>query len=68
MECIDRRRVSFDIKLDGADNIKRLFAMTPYYWRTSSADAQRLYELESLETKVDVVIAAYKKRDRKENL
>ena len=68
MERIAEKRVCFDIKLDGADNIKRLFAMTPYYWRTSSADAQRLYDLDSLSTKVDVIIAVYKRRDGKEML
>ena len=68
MERISEKRVCFDIKLNGAENIKRLFAMTPYYWRTSSADAQRLYDLDSLSTKVDVIIAVYKRRDGKEML
>lgn len=68
MERIAEKRVCFDIKLESTQDIKRLFAMTPYYWRTSSADAQRLYALDSLETKVDVVIAVYKKLDGKESL
>ena len=68
MELIAEKRVCFDIKLDGAENIKRMFAMTPYYWRTSSADAQKLYELDSLETRVDVIIAVYRKRGGKELL
>ena len=61
MQLAAERRVSFDIELEGSENIKRLFAMTPYYWRTSSADAQKLYGLDRLKTKVDVIVAVYKK-------
>lgn len=68
MERVAERRVSFDIELDGSENIKRLFSMTPYYWRTSSEDAQKLYELDHLKTKVDVIVAVYKKRGGKELL
>lgn len=62
MELVEEQRVCFDISLEGADNIKRLFAMTPYYWRTSDADAQKLYSLERVDTEVDFIIAVYKKR------
>ena len=68
MERVAERRVSFDIELDGSENIKRLVAMTPYYWRTSSEDAQKLYELDHLKTKVDVIVAVYKKRGGKDIL
>lgn len=60
MELIAQKRVQFDITVGGSDNIKKLFAMTPYYWRTSAADAQKLYVLDSLSTNIDVIIAVYK--------
>lgn len=43
------------------DNIKNLFHMTPYYWKTSGEDAEKLSELTSLSTKIEFVIRIYKK-------
>ena len=57
---IDEIRVTYDIELGSNAQIKSLFAMTPYYWRTSVDDARKLDGLESLATQVDVVISVYK--------
>lgn len=61
MTLVDQRRVRFDITVEGSDNIQDLFAMTPYYWRTSPADSEKLRGLDSLRTAVDMIIAVYKK-------
>jgi len=62
MERVGEKRVRFNIRLENQEDIKSLFAMTPYYWRTSIDDAQRLYGLNELETEIDVIVAVYKKR------
>ena len=59
---IDESRVSYFIKLDSNEKIKNLFAMTPYYWRTSSADIDKLDGLQTLETEVDIIISVFKKQ------
>ena len=61
MELLEERRIKFDIKVDGNENIQNLFAMTPYYWRTSVSDSEKLKGLDSLNTEVDIKIAVYKK-------
>ena len=35
--------------------------MTPYYWRTSEADKEKLLGVESLKTEVEFEIYVYKK-------
>lgn len=43
------------------DNIKNLFHMTPYYWKTSESDAKKLDNLTELTTKIEFIITIYKK-------
>lgn len=59
-ELIDSVKTEKIIKVEG-ENIKNLFCMTPYYYKTSKADQQKLDSLESLETTVQVMSAIYKK-------
>ena len=62
MEKIDEVRVSYRIELKSEEEIKNLFAMTPYYWRTSATDVEKLNGMDSLVTDVDIVISIFKKR------
>lgn len=54
------RRVRYTATVDG-EHVGSLFLMTPYYWRTSREDADKLKELSSLETELDFIISIYKK-------
>ena len=58
---IGDRRIKYEIELDSTASIMDLFSMTPYYWRTSEADKQKLSSLTELKTTVDVIISIYKK-------
>lgn len=62
-KCLDKISVHFDISVDGVQNVKNLFAMTPYYWRTSPMDSEKLNALHCLTTEVDMVIAIYRKSE-----
>ena len=61
LEQIAELRVRYRIEVTGKDAIANLFAMTPYYWRTSPEDAAKLTEMERLETEVDVLLTVYRK-------
>lgn len=63
MEQVERVRLEYSIKLEGNENIKNLFAMTPYYWKTSQRDVEKLDSIDSLETKIDIIFAIYKKHN-----
>ena len=61
-ELLDERTLTYDILLESQADIANLFAMTPYYYRTSAKDKAKLDALSSLSTKVDVELFMYKKK------
>ncbi len=62
MELVEERRVHFDITVEGSENLQNLFAMTPYYWKTSPQDSAKLLKLNRLDTPVDIILALYRKK------
>ena len=60
MQKVYETRVSYNIELDNLTDILSLFSMTPYYWRTSPSDSEKLSGLQRLTTEVDVMISVYK--------
>lgn len=61
MRCVESRRVAYTASLASKEQIKALFSMTPYAFRTSREDAAKLDALERLDTEVDVEIKVYGK-------
>ena len=61
LTLVQTRRVCFEITVEGQSDIEALFSMTPYYWRTSEADKQKLAQLEQLTTEVDMLLYIYRK-------
>ena len=57
----DTATILDSITVEGNQNVKDLFAMTPYYWKTSQKDMEKLDSFERLETEVDIIFAIYKK-------
>ena len=43
--------------------IRDLFSMTPYYWKTSKTDSEKLLGLEKLETELSFRIAVYQRQN-----
>lgn len=65
MHLLDSHRLSYTIELESAEAIRSLFSMTPYSYRTSERDMQRLLSLERLTTEVEVDIYVYEGVDKK---
>jgi 23S rRNA (guanine745-N1)-methyltransferase len=61
-ELLEETRVSYDIMLENGRDIENLFAMTPYFYRTSQNDKSKLSSFSSLCTKIDVELFIYKKK------
>ncbi len=55
----DRRELSLTLTLSDPDDIRHLFEMTPYYYKTGLADQQRLLALASLTTELGFAILTY---------
>lgn len=58
-----KRTVSYNIEINDSEAIRNLFSMTPYSYRTSEKDLQKLLALESLKTEVEVDIFVYRKKE-----
>ena len=61
MEHVDKIIARHEIEVKGEEDIFALFSMTPYYWRTSEQDKEKLKRLESLKTQIEFEINVYKK-------
>ena len=61
MQAIKKERLTFEITVNGQDMIQSLFSMTPYYWRTSKQDREKLEKLDTLTTSVDFDIFLFRK-------
>lgn len=62
LERISTHRLKYTVEIEGRENIKSLFAMTPYYWRTSQSDVNKLDSVDRLSTEIDVLFEIYHKR------
>ena len=60
MEKISEKRVKYQIELSSNEQILNLFSMTPYYWRTSPEDREKLEGIDTLTTQIDIIISVYK--------
>ena len=58
---VERMRVKEQVQVAGED-LQTLFAMTPYYYRTSEADKEKLKKCSLMTVTLDFVIVKYKKR------
>ncbi len=61
MEHIASHKVSFEIELSDKEDRMNLFAMTPYFYRTSRADFEKLEKADGLKTEVQFNIEVYRK-------
>ena len=61
MEKIHSSQLHYEISLNSSEQIKALFSMTPYYWRTSLKDRLRLDELQTLTTELEFDIFLFRK-------
>lgn len=63
MRLLERSKLTYRICVEGNEDVKALFSMTPYYWRTSQADRAKLDDCDTLETDVDFDIFLYEKEE-----
>lgn len=56
-----RHKVKYNAHICGTDTVKDLFAMTPYYWKTSKSDADKLSNITELDTLLDFDIVVFER-------
>ncbi len=58
---VDSAEVRFEMPLNSGADIRALFAMTPYYYKTSAADQAKLEQVEKLTVQAEFGVNLYKK-------
>ena len=61
LTLVDKTELHYEIELSDNQVIQDLFSMTPYYYRTSEKDLEKLSALNTLRTDVHVFIEVYQK-------
>lgn len=65
-EMIDTSSIRYPLSLRGSGQLANLLLMTPFFWSVDQATRDRLAELDSLDTEVDVVVHAYRRTVRQD--
>lgn len=60
-ELAESRELKYSISLNNNSEIESLFKMTPYYYKTSRTDQQKLEKLNNLRTEIEFCVLVYKK-------
>ena len=58
---VKKEKLEFKINLRTNEDILNLFSMTPYYYRTSQRDKEKLTSLSSLESEIEIDFFIYRK-------
>ena len=58
---LSKQSISKEILLKDAQSIHDLLAMTPYYYKTSQNDKEKLFSLSSLQTEIAFYLTVYRK-------
>lgn len=61
LEMVSKQRVTEKVEI-GAEDLKTLFSMTPYFYRTSQENRSRLDSVDVTELTVDFIITEYRKK------
>ena len=61
MSLVAKDQLEYSITVESSEQIAALFSMTPYYWRTSEGDREKLSGLSSLTTDLDFDIYLFRK-------
>ena len=60
-ELAEGQELKYTVTLGSNKEIENLFRMTPYYYKTSRSDQQKLEKLSELTTEVEFCVLVYKK-------
>lgn len=59
-ELLDKKHITYEMKLENQDDINALFSMTPYYYRTGREQQEKLAKIGKLTTKADFELLVYR--------
>ena len=63
-ELLEMQEIRDTLHLESTEDILNLFSMTPYYYKTSAADQEKLKKLQRLETEIAFGLLVYRKNGK----
>ena len=57
-----QKEIQYRIRMDDPEDIRNLFMMTPYYYKTGASDQEKLNKLTSLQTQLGFAVQVYRKK------
>ena len=60
-KLLSQERIAYTLSLTSADEIRALFMMTPYAYRTGREERERMLSLNSVETEIEFILFVYEK-------
>lgn len=60
--AVSRDEIRYSISIDNNEDIAALFSMTPYYYKTSRCDQEKIFNLSALDTEIEFGIDFLRKR------
>lgn len=64
LKFVSKTKITDKVKISG-DDLKILFSMTPYFYRTSDTDKAKLNHVQEIDLTVEFIVFEYKKGDDK---
>lgn len=61
LDLAERKTIHYEMTLSAQEDIRTLFQMTPYYYRTAPKDRAKLQNLDTLTTRAEFTLLIYKK-------
>lgn len=61
LKLLSKTKITADITLASQEDIDAVFRMTPYYFHTAQKDKEKLFSIDTLETRIEFVIGEYAK-------
>ena len=61
-ELLENQRITYTMNIDNNEDIRRLFSMTPYYYRTDPEQTARLDTIDKLDIVADFELLVYKSK------
>lgn len=59
---VSRKSISYEVTIEDSKLIRDLFKMTPYFWKTSKSDSEKLEKLQKLTTPLEFELAVFIKK------
>jgi len=63
-ECVEETRINYRTTVEGGDTLLALLNMTPHRWKVRPERVEKLRQLDSLNTEIDILLHRFRRSER----